>query len=124
MPNRPAISKRKEVKRTIKFLATCKDPSICRSIVAKAPRKAIEAISNASLNAYKGDVQIPAKLKKQFAENRAIFEKLISRDTPVETKRDAIVYQKGGAFLGLLAPLLGTVLGSIGSAFLSRSSDG
>ena len=108
------------VKSTVKYLTVCNDPEICRHIIHRAPKGVIQAISNTSLNALKGDVSIPPYLKNRFASHRNIFEELSDRRIPVEIKRELLINQKGGAFLGLLAPLLGTVISSIGSAFISK----
>ena len=111
----------KVVKSTVKYLTVCNDPEVCRHIIQRAPKGVIQAISNASLNALRGDVFIPPHLKNRFASHRNIFEELSDRRIPTEIKRELLTNQKGGAFfLPLLAPLLGTVIGSLGSAIISK----
>ena len=105
-------------KRTIKYLAVAPDSDIVRAVIKKAPVGVIRAISNAALNAREGDVHVPPQLKKLFRKHNHHFDVLIDNQYPIEEKRQVIL-QQGGA-LPIIAPLIATVLGSIGGEFISR----
>ena len=112
--------RQKRVKRTIKTLAYCPDKRLARSLVLKSDPGVIRAISNASLNALRGDVTLTPHIRRIFGHHRRTFEKLADRGIPIERKRKIIAVQSGGAFLPILAPLLATVIGTLGSAFVNR----
>ena len=106
------------IKRTIKYLSTSPDSDIVQLVLRKSPSGVIRAISNAALNASKGDVVIPHHYLNQFRHHRRHFDILSNNQVPLEQKR-ALLVQRGG-FLPLVAPLLATVIGSIGGEFISR----
>ncbi len=123
MSRSSASRKNKTVKHTVKFLSHAHEPALTRSIIQHAPPEVVKAISNAALNALKGDISLHPNARKLFSEHRKSFEVLANRQIPLSKKKTYLVRQKGGfSFLPILAPLLGTVLGSIGSAFISRAS--
>ena len=78
----------------------------------------IRAICNAALNAREGDVRMPPHLKQIFAKYRQHINRLTDRRCPLVEKRRLLV-QRGGV-LPIIAPLIATVLGSIGEEFISR----
>ena len=119
-----SISRQKRVKRTVKVLSYCPDKRLARSIILKSDPGVIRAISNASINALRGDVTIPPKFRRIFGQHRRTFEALADRRVPIERKRHLIAVQHGGAFLPILAPLLATVIGTLGSAIISRIGGG
>jgi len=85
-------------------------------VVKDSSPAVIRAICNAALNALRGDIKkISPSTKSIFRRNRRAFDILIDRNRSIESKR-RLISQRGSEFLGLLAPLLGTVLGSLGSA--------
>ena len=90
------------MKRTLKTLAYCPDKRLARSLILKSDPAVIKAISNVSLNALRGDISFPPKIRRLFAEHRRTFEKLADRSVPIDRKRHIIAVQKGGAFLPLL----------------------
>ena len=108
----------KVVKRTIKFLSTSPDLKIVRAILRKSSDKVICAICNASLNARQGEVVLTPTLKQLFSRHHRHFDRLSDPRYPIKRKR-AICIQKGG-LLPIIPALLGTVLGSLGSEFISR----
>jgi hypothetical protein len=123
MTRSTSARKLKTVKHTVKFLSHAHEPALTRSIIHHAPPEVVKAISNAALNALKGDISLHPANRKIFSQHRKSFEVLTNRQIPLAQKKNYLVRQKGGfSFLPILAPLLGTVLGSIGSAFISRSS--
>ena len=111
-------NKLKVVKRTIKFLSVAPDLKIAKAVLQKAPKKVITAISNATLNARQGAVDIPPHLIPLFRCHIKHFDYLVDRKKSIPSKRHLIL-QKGGA-LPIIVPLLATVLGSIGGEFISR----
>lgn len=108
----------KVIKRTIKFLSVAPDSEVVRSVLLHAPDGVVRAISNAALNAREGDVRIPPHLKRVFAKYHGHIDRLIDRRRPLTDKRRILV-QRGGV-LPIIAPLIATVLGSIGGEFISR----
>ena len=107
----------KEIKRTIKFLSTSPDLKIVRAILRKSFDKVICAICNASLNAPQGEVVLTPTLKQLFSRYDHHFDRLSDPRYPIERKR-AICIQKGG-LLPIIPALLGTVIRSLGSEFIS-----
>ena len=63
-------------------------------------------------------MRIPPHLKHLFARFHGHIDKLIDRRRPLPDKRRLLV-QRGG-FLPVIAPMIATVLDSVGSAFISR----
>jgi hypothetical protein len=108
----------KIVKRTIKYLASAPDSNVARSVLNKAPDGVFRAISNAALNASQGEVQIPPDLKQTFRRHIKHFDILTDSRRPLAAKR-RLILQRGGA-LPIIVPLLATVLGTVGSEFISR----
>jgi hypothetical protein len=108
----------KVIKRTVKYLSVAPDTSIVKSILQRAPDGVIRAISNAALNARSGEVHVPPHLRSVFRKHHRNFDILTDRRRPINQKRRVLV-QKGGV-LPIVAPLIATVLGSIGSEFISR----
>ena len=106
------------IKRTIKFLSTSPDSDIVQLVLKKAFNGVIRAILNAALNASRGDVAILHRYLDSFRHHRHHFDILSNNQVPLEQKR-ALLVQRGG-FLPLVAPLIATVLGSIGGEFISR----
>ena len=111
-------NKLKVVKRTIKFLSVSPDLEVVRAVIKKSPNAVIGAISNGALNCRQGAVLIPPHLTPLFRRHNEHFDYLVNRKKSIPSKRHLIL-QKGGA-LPIIAPLLATVLGSIGIEFISR----
>ena len=55
-----------QVKRTVKYLAICQNPTTLRAVVNNAPDAAIKAICNAVYNVACGDVVLTDKQKALF----------------------------------------------------------
>jgi hypothetical protein len=111
-------NKTQVIKRTVKYLSVSPDQIIVRNILQKAPDGVIRAICNAALNARSGEVYVPPHLKAEFRKHNRHFDFLTNRGRSLKHKRRLLI-QKGGA-LPIVVPLLATVLGSIGSEFISR----
>ena len=108
----------KVVKRTIKYISICPDRKILHLVIRRSPLAVIRAICNAARNAREGDVHIPPHLKKVCARHHRHFDQLIDPRFPIE-KKSRLCLQQGG-LLPIIPAILGTVLGSIGSEFISR----
>ncbi len=107
----------KELKHYIKFLISCKDKNILEFILKNAPNSVIKAISNAALNALRGEVHLTSHQKKQFAKHRALFKGLSKKSVSLKNKRQII--QRGNGF-GIIPTLLAVVLSSLGPLFLNK----
>ena len=115
--NKKRYNQSKIIKRTIKFLSIAPDSEVVRTVLQKAPDGVIRAICNAALNARECDVRIPPRLKYIFAKFHRHIHRLTDRRCPLVEKRRLLV-QRGGV-LPIIAPLIATVLGSIGEEFIS-----
>ena len=115
---RKSKSHLKLVKRTIKFLSVSPDLKIVQSILKKAPVHVICAICNAAINARQGDVVLNPKLKRIFRRYNHQFDRLTDPQYPIEKKRKLCIQQ--GGILPIILALLGTVIATLGSSFISR----
>ena len=111
-------NKLKVVKRTIKFVSVAPDLEVVRAVIKKLPNAVIGAISYEALNCRQGAVHITPHLIPYFRRHNKHFDYLVDRKKSIPFKRHLIL-QKGGA-LPIIAPLLVTVLNSIGGEFISR----
>jgi len=115
-----AKKKALHLKRTIKFLATNKNPKLLKAVLKEAGNPLIKSICNAAINVAQGDVQLSQKQKRLLRSHRKYIQSLIQKGEPVARKRK-LLNQKGGALAAVLIPiLLSTVLSSIGSALFSK----
>ncbi len=105
------------LKRYIKFLSINKSEKVNKDLINSAPNSVIKVISNAALNAHKGDIRLTAAQKKLFASNPRFFSVLTARKTSLKKKKQALV-QKGG--FSILPTLLGVVLSTLGSALFEK----
>ena len=108
----------KVVKRIIKFIPVFPDIKTLRIILKKAPAEVIIAICNAAINARQGDVVLSKKLKHLFRRYNRQFDRLTDPQYPIEKKRTLCI-QRGG-ILPIIPALIGTVISTLGSAFVSR----
>ena len=122
MPTRKSQSQQ-VLKRTIKYLAVCqkKHPKEIQAILKHSPDNVVKSICNAAVNAYRGNLSLSPKARKEFHSKRKVFELLCNKKIPLNVKRRKLVNQKGGAFPALIPILLSTVLSAVGSAFFSKS---
>ena len=110
MPN----AKKQALKRTVKFLCLCKKPQVVCQIISKSPDSLIKCICNAA----QGEVLLSKKAKKLLSSHRNFIARLVKKGDSVHKKRK-ILCQSGNNITGLvIPPLLGTVLASLGSAFI------
>ena len=112
------FNKLKVIKRTIQFLSVAPDLEVVKTVIKEAPNAVIGAIFNGALNCRQNAIHIPPHLISLFRRNIKHFDYLVDRKKSIPSKRHLIL-QKGGA-LPIIAPLLATVLGSIGGKFISR----
>ena len=107
-------------KRTIKYLAVCKNPETFRQVVRAAPDRVIKSICNAALNAIAGDVVLTEAQRKELSKFRNSIIHLASRSGSLKAKRALLLSKdpKEGGFY-FLPDLLTTVLSSLRSPFLA-----
>ncbi len=105
------------VKHTIKYLAHCKNPSVCKAVLKDSPDNVIKCVCNAALNACRGDIKLTKKQKRILSQNKVSLSRLVDPHRSIKQKRK-IINQKGG--IGFIPLLLSTVLGTIGSALFNR----
>lgn len=117
--HKKSLKERKQVKATVKYLAYAPNDRIGRAVLAASPPGVVRAIANAALNARENpSVVLSPGTKELFRTYSRSFDLLSRPDVPLEQKRKHLI-QKGGAF-PILIPLLTSVLGSLGSAVISR----
>jgi hypothetical protein len=109
-----AAGKRKKatVKRTVKYLSVCTNPTAYRNVLKSAPDDVIRAICNAAMNVEQGDVHLSPAQRQLFSAHRNKIAKLTARDGDVNGKRAVIESQKGG--FPFIPILIGTALGALG----------
>ena len=108
------------MKRTIKYLAVCKNPEVISRIIKKSPDNVVKAICNAALNTAEGSVILNKKQKQILASHRGLIHQLVQKGETPQRKKNLLV-QKGGSVLGILIPtILGAVLTSLGSKLFSN----
>ena len=128
-----SLNQHKTVKRSVKFQAHAPDPVAVQAVLKSAPDPVIRAIANAALNARERDVQLKPAQKRLFRVYVHTFDVLCDRQLSIANKRRHILsrcrpasqgtdQQLGGALpiAALVVPLLASVLGSVGSFFISR----
>ena len=121
-----SLDQRKAVKHTVKYLTHQQDPVTVQAVLKSAPDPVIRAIANAALNAREGDVHLTLAQKRLFRAYAHTFDVLCDRQLPIADKRRHLLShsrnQLGGALpiAAFVVPLLASVLGSVGSAFISR----
>ena len=109
-----------QLKRTIKYLASCRHPEIINKIIAKSPDNVIKSICNAALNSAQGSVVLKRKERKILAANRALIERLIFKGEPLAAKRQVLT-QTGNGIVGVVIPtILGAVLSSLGTELFNH----
>ena len=111
-------NKLKVVKHTIKFLSVVPDLEVVRTVIKKAPNAVIGVISNGALNCRQGAVHIPRHHIPIFRRHIKHFDYIVDRKKSSPSKLHLILQKRGA--LPIIAPLLATVLGSIGGEFISR----
>jgi hypothetical protein len=108
------LSARDVKKRSIKFLAVCRDPKVVSSVVRSAPDDVIKTICNAALNVQRGGrVALSSAEKSLFRNHGGQIAKLVSKKVSLKSKRK-LLSQRGGAFF--IPALIGAALGGLGSA--------
>ena len=127
--SRKSIAHSKTIKHTVKYLSHAPNVAAVLAVLKSAPNGVIEAIANAALNARQGDVQLTPAQKKLFRAHTQSFDLLTDRHRSIAEKRQHLLshsrnasQQEGGAFpiAALVVPLLSSVIGAIGSEFISR----
>jgi hypothetical protein len=105
-------------KRTIKYLAVCKNPSLVHQVLKHAPPEVIKGVCNVALNAVENrGVHFTPQLFFFFdKESREIYT-LSTRGTSLDKKR-RVLHQKGSGFF--IPALIGGVLSLLGSSIVSK----
>ena len=103
------------VKRTVKYLGVCRDPTAYRGVIRGASDPVIKTICNAALNVERGGVHLSKAQKKLFSKHRKQIGRLTSPKVGLPTKR-RLLEQRGGAFF--IPALIGAAIsGLAGSLF-------
>ena len=105
------------VKRYVKFLSVCKDPSTTKAALRAAPDPVVKHICNAALNAYQGDIPLNKKQKSSLKKYKKAISALTSKTITLKTKRK-ILNQKGG--FSFVPIILSTVLSALGSSLFAK----
>ena len=114
-------NKGKQVKRTIKYLALCKNPEIISRIISDSPENVIKAICNAAVNTAHGNVELKKWQKRILSSNRELIERLVQKGESASQKRK-VLKQTGGHVLRVIIPtILGAVISSLGLDLLPNN---
>ena len=105
------------VKRYVKFLAVCKDPTTTKAAIKAAPDPVLKHICNAALNAYQGDISLNKKQRSSLKKYKKAISALSSKTISLKNKRK-ILNQKGG--FSFVPIILSTVLSALGSSLFSN----
>jgi hypothetical protein len=103
-------------RRTLKYLASCKDPHAYLAVTRAAPISTIMGICNAAVNVERGEIHLTPKQKALFRAHRADIATLTSPRVGLARKRKVIESQTGGFFF--IPALLSAAVGAIGSKLL------
>lgn len=105
---------KRAVKRTVKYLSICKDPTTYRHVVRNSSDPVIKTICNAALNVERGDIHLSKAEKKLFRANRLKIAKLTSRKVGLPAKR-RILEQRGSGFFipALISAAVSALAGSL-----------
>ena len=121
----------KGIKRTVKYLATTRNPRIQQLILRSTPASVIKSICNAALNAQRGEIRLTPSEKRTLAKHRDLIAALVDEQSSIERKRSKLISstspsalkQKGKGIGALIPILLSTVLSTLGSTFLSNRNN-
>lgn len=113
----PRGNSKATVKRTVKYLSVCHDPSTYRNVVRSASDPVIKTICNAALNVERGDIRLTQAQKKLFRQHRARIAKLTSRTVGLPAKR-RLLEQRGSGFF--IPALIGAAITGLTSLFGSK----
>lgn len=110
-------------RRTVKFLAVCKDPRVQRMVLQSASDSVYKSICNAFFNvAENPDVHLSIQQRRKFKRFRPLIQKIIEPKLKLKRKRK-IIQRGGGIFLAAVLPaVISTALSCFGSAFLNKSN--
>ena len=109
------------LKRTIKYLAVCREPKIIISILNNSPDNVIKSICNAAVNAAKGSVAFNKKQKRSLSSHRPFIHHLIQKGESVQQKRRLLLSQRENLLADLIPTLLSSVLSSLGTTLFTRN---
>lgn len=108
-------------KRTLKYLAVCKHPSLVHQVLKHAPDSVVKGVCNVALNAVAGDVNFTPAQRKLFSRHRAAIYRLGDKKLSLATKR-RVLNQHGSGFF--IPALIGGVLSLLGSNIISKMGSG
>ncbi len=106
------------VKRYVKFLAVCKDPTTSKAALRSAPDQVVKHICNAAINAYQCDIKLNKKQKSSLKKYKQVISELSSKNLSLKHKHK-ILNQKGG--FSFVPIILSTVLSALGSSLFNTS---
>jgi hypothetical protein len=101
--------KRKEY---LSLLSKSKDKKRRKLLVDLADNNEIKAVSEIILNILKGNVPLTRAQRRKLQKYQKIMRLITQRSTSSK-KRKKLINSQSGGFIGILAPLIGSVLGSV-----------
>ena len=108
-------------KRTIEYLAVCRDTRAVKEVLRSAQPEVLKSICNAADNAAHGDVGISGRLKRYFWNHRKAVSVLKSLEITVAYKKEYVMRDRDHV-LRLIPPLICCVIDSIGANFIIPDS--
>ena len=104
-------------KRTIKYLAVCKDNEIVSHLLQKLSLPELKSICNSAFNATSGQITITQHYKRIFDKHRYSFSVLTSKSLALRDKCYYLKTNKNQVH-SLIQPLLECTLVELGSSFI------
>jgi hypothetical protein len=84
-----------------------------KKLLKNAEDDLVICLCEMSHNTLNETIPVSAGQLKKLLQHKNILRKLIDKNIPVKKKKSAIIRQKGGFILPLLAPILGAIVQGI-----------
>ena len=97
-------------------------PSLIKAVLKRAFQDLINALSECSLNIFKGHVQLTPPQKKQLCRYKQSLRALVNKGT--SAKRGKRILQKGGLVGALVKPVLDVLGVGVGGGWVLLGSLG
>lgn len=90
------------------------------ALLSKADPCFIRYLSHCAKGVLNGDIHLSKKKFKEIVPDKKVLIKLVRKTTPLEQKRQFLIKEQKGGFLGILAGIASAALSSILSRQISK----